>query len=217
MTLSAKNIARLQERALYLNGNNPPFGPGLRTYTVQFIEHLKSSPDGIVTLTKAAADLKIPIRRIYDINTVTTILGITEKIGKRCRLTAIAKSTLANDYDNPDPELKLFRSRLKKLRSERHALEKKVEDLNRKLSETFAKAQEQDGDLCITREELLSLFPNRGVIVLKPPKNGKIVISRPRALYDAYDLDDRINVEIRTESENGESVYKPVTASITVD
>lgn len=162
---------------------NTRYDTSLSLLTKRFTALLESSPDGVVNLNRAAAELEVQKRRIYDITNVLEGIGILEKK---------AKNNIQWKGNNRGS------STLTCLKRQIELLEDRENDLDTliALAETeLRKLNENKHYAYITYQDLhpIPKFKDNTVIAIKAPPDSQLTV--PEHNRDGY--------EMRMKSETG--------------
>ncbi|KAL4705648.1 hypothetical protein ACJJTC_011210 [Scirpophaga incertulas] len=158
------------------------FDTSLGLLTKKFVALLKSSPNGVLDLNKAAEELSVQKRRIYDITNVLEGIGILEK---RSKNNIQWKYGVASGVGAEGVGVVADESRARRLRREVRALaahEARVSRAVRDAEGALGRLSAEHGARAyITYADLRSIkdFRNQTVIPIKAPPDTRLSVPRP--------------------------------------
>lgn len=148
--------------------------------TEKFVTLLRETPDGILDLKMAAEYLAVrQKRRIYDITNVLEGIGLIEKR---------TKNSIQWKGGSPSTNCTEVQLRQQELQSEveyLENLEQKVDEHHTRLLqslENVTKSLENRGLAYVSHEDLLSMYEDRTMLIIRPPLGTDITVPAPHEL-----------------------------------
>ena len=145
--------------------------------TTNFLDHLKSKPNGIVDLNVAADELGVKKRRIYDITNVLEGIGILEKYEKNC-----VRWRTVEPGNGSAAEMSALRSEIDQLTNEEVGIDTEIAALQSTLKE-LASGEQCAAYAYVTHEDIKTLpsLHSQTLIAIKAPVGSELEVPDPDA------------------------------------
>jgi len=161
-------------------GSGSRFDRALGTLAKRFLALAEETPDGVLDLNKAADQLEVKKRRVYDITNVLEGVGLVEKKGKNH-----IKFLLLRDREDKDqhPEVERAKADVAALKEQEDALDASIEALSTALK-ALGEHPANHAKLFVTDEDITSLpcFADDVLFAVKAPAGTTLEVPPPEDL-----------------------------------
>eukprot|EP00937_MAST-01D_sp_MAST-1D-sp2_P000800 g800.t1 len=185
------------------------YDSSLGLLTKKFVNLIQSAPEGLLDLNKAAQQLGVQKRRIYDITNVLEGIGLIEKKGKN---NIQWKGSSPEADDGLQEKVNGLRQRINTLREEEQQVDSFVQQMT-ELVQQCMKEQEELGDkglAYVTHADITNIpqFANETVVAVKAPAGTTLEVPDPDMEDPTNPLGQRkYQIFLRTDDDAGITTY----------